>query len=506
MNNLLALNLIILAVIGLFSYLRIKKLKMLLSAETYRGDLVGRKEFFETLIDSVADPIFVKDSQHKWIYGNQAFSRLFGRDSKEYIGKTDHDFFPQKMADAFWATDQQTFDSFKTVETQQQIYVQGEPRIIITKKTPLRAMDGGLLLIGVVRDMTEGIQKNETITNLYELIESSSDLYCFCDLKGKPSFVNRHGIKLGFTNTFDHFRNYFQTGFDLKSMQEKLERSYSWEGEVTLINLITNQPIPYLVKIFYVLDANDKPKSICLVGTDIQIRKETELKMFSASKMASLGEMAGGIAHEINNPLAIISGKAEQIKKLVFKEPLNREKIILGVEKIEETAFRISKIIRGLKSISRSGELDPLKLVSIKEIIEETLDLCRERMQSEGITLIQQVDSSLNLTCRSTEIEQVLINLLNNSTDAVKTQKEPWIKISTQSTRTQITLTVTDSGKGIPKDILERMMDPFFTTKEVGKGTGLGLSISRRIMESHYGMLVYNQESPYTSFSLIFNT
>ena len=499
-------NLIVLAVVSFLFLMRIRKLHFLLEAEKTRGDLASRKDFFETLIDSIADPIFVKNKQHQWIYGNKAFTHILGVPLKEYIGKSDYDIFPKEQADIFWDKDSETLDTMKTTENEEFINSGNETRTVVTKKTPVPGIEGSTVLIGVIRDITESKRQNEIIANLYELIESSSDLYCFCDLSGKPSFINRHGINMGFTTTHEHFRNFFTPGLDTKSLKEKLIASGHWEGEVDLINLKTNEPVPYWLKIFYVNDADEKPKSISLVGTNIQEKRETELRMFLASKMASLGEMAGGIAHEINNPLAIISGKAEQIKKYVRQENLDRDKIYAAVEKIEDTSFRISKIIKGLRSFSRTGEQDPSKETFVKELIDETLDLCRERMISESITLIQESDNTLSINCKPTQIQQVLVNLLNNSIDAVKGHREPWIKISSESIGRQVVLKISDSGQGIDAELKEKIMNPFFTTKEVGKGTGLGLSISKRIMENHGGKLIYMPENPNTTFCLIFNT
>lgn len=410
------------------------------------------------------------------------------------------------MADVFWAKDSETFQTMQMIENEEFIMNGDDKRTIVTKKTPVPGIEGGTVLIGVIRDVTENKRQNELIANLYHLIESSSDLYCFCDLNGKPSFINRHGIKMGFSTGLRHFKDFFTAEVDIETIKQKLAANHLWEGEVDMVNLVTNDPIPYWLKIFYVTDENEKPKSISLVGTNIQERKEAELKIFSASKMASLGEMAGGIAHEINNPLAIISGTAEQVQRYLNQDDIDREKISSGVTKIEETSFRISKIIKSLRSFSRAGELDPSKEVLVKDLIDETLDLCRERLKSEYITLIQEVDNTLKLNCRPTQIQQVMINLLNNSTDAIKGHKEPWIKIRSERVGSEIIITISDSGTGIDSALKGKIMNPFFTTKEVGKGTGLGLPISKRIMENHGGQLLYLPERPNTTFCLVFNT
>ena len=502
----IAVNIFLLLFVSAFFMVKVRKLNLLLESEKVKGELSGKKLFFEQLIDAVADPIFVKNKQHQWIYGNKAFSEILNMDARDYIGKSDYDIFPKEMADVFWAKDNETLEKLKMVENEEFIMVKNEVHTIVTKKTPVPGVEGGTVLIGVIRDITERKRQEQTIANLYKLIESSSDLYVFCELDGNPLFVNRHGFEMGISPELPNYKNIFPKDFDFKPIEQKLKTHHHWEGEVFLVNLHTQENVPYWLKIFHVLDEKKEPKSLSLVGTNIQERKEAELKMFFTSKMASLGEMAGGIAHEINNPLAIISGKAEQIKKYLTTGDMNQEKLIQAVEKIEDTSFRISKIIKGLRSFSRTGEMDPSKVTLVEELVDETLDLCRERMRSENIELILDMQKDLKILGRPTQIQQVLINLLNNSLDAIKQQEERWIKITSETRPHQTVITITDSGKGIPETLREKIMNPFFTTKEVGKGTGLGLSISKRIMEAHNGKLVYNDTNPNTSFSLIFNT
>jgi PAS domain S-box-containing protein len=504
MNWFISCN-VILLLIAAFFFLKTRQLIFSLKAEKIKTELAARKEFFEVLLNSTPDPIFVKNKKHQWIYGNEAFTKIIGMGVGEYIGKSDFDIFPKEMADVFWAKDNETLDHLKVTENEEFIMVEGKVRTILTKKTPVTLNDQ-TILVGVIRDITERKNYEEQIRNLYSLIESSSDLYCLCDLSGKPEFINHHGQALGYSTSLLHFKNFFSDLFNIQEVEVSLKKNNSWEGEAQLINLVSKESIPYWIKIFYSLDEKEEQKTLALVATNIRERKESELRLLLASKMASLGEMAGSIAHEINNPLAIISGKAEQIKKNIKRGNLDVDKILASVDKIEDTSFRISKIIRGLRTFSRSEELDPMKEVSVHEVIKETLDLCRERIKSENINLKTDVDPTLTLQCRPTQIEQVIINLLNNSLDAIKDQEEKWITIETAKTSESLSITITDSGNGIPMHLLDKIMTPFFTTKEIGKGTGLGLSISKGIMESHQGTLRYNEKSPNTSFSLVFNT
>jgi len=225
-----------------------------------------------------------------------------------------------------------------------------------------------------------------------------------------------------------------------------------------------------------------------------------------ASKMAALGEMAGGIAHEINNPLSIILCKAsiliEEVKTIKTEPPEMRQKIIDDALKIQSTSVRISKIIKGLKTISRNADEDPMEKVMISQIVNDSLELCSDKFTENSILHeINYGDCAVAvIEGRPAQLSQVLINLLNNSIDALDPLSEKWIKLELSTTANGVKIIVTDSGQGISKMIVDKLMQPFFTTKGAGKGTGLGLSISKGIIEKHQGKFYYNPDSPHTQF------
>lgn len=228
---------------------------------------------------------------------------------------------------------------------------------------------------------------------------------------------------------------------------------------------------------------------------------EQQIRAASASKMASLGEMAAGIAHEINNPLAIISGNAQQLKDMVESGDFERSGMAELADKVDQTALRISKIIRSLRFFARDGQDDPFEEASACEIVADTLEFCRQRFLSHSIDLrVQEIPLSLILECRAVQIGQVLLNLLNNAHDAIESLPDRWIELAVEDLGAEIRISVMDSGSGISSNIRNRILEPFFTTKDVGKGTGLGLSISKGIMESHHGRIYVDNDSPHTKF------
>lgn len=243
--------------------------------------------------------------------------------------------------------------------------------------------------------------------------------------------------------------------------------------------------------------------ALYLLGFALSAREADQAVVINAAKMSSLGEMSAGVAHEINNPLLIIQALSEQISRepQAGSDPAE----VLGghrgrAEKIRAHVERIARIVRGLKDFSRSGDRDPLTEVELSRIFEAVMNLCAERFKTTGVELRLELPERERVRAREVQIEQVLVNLLNNSYDAVRPLPEKWVRLSARVEADTIEISVTDSGPGIRPEIREKIMQPFFTTKEIGKGTGLGLSLSQGIIEEHGGRLFYDASEKNTCF------
>ncbi len=232
-------------------------------------------------------------------------------------------------------------------------------------------------------------------------------------------------------------------------------------------------------------------------------RKEREqLAMLAqASKMATLGELSAGVAHEINNPVSTISLISEIIKRLSRTGKLSPEELATQLARLDLCLKRISKIVSELQAFSRDATQDGFLQASIKTIVEETLGLCQARLMRSRIKLqVDEIDPTWSIECRESQISQVLLNLLSNAHDAVHGTEKAWIALSVKELGEHFEISVTDSGHGIPESIAQKVMKPFFTTKPLGKGTGLGLSISSNIMIDHHGELRVDTTSANTRF------
>jgi len=230
--------------------------------------------------------------------------------------------------------------------------------------------------------------------------------------------------------------------------------------------------------------------------------EEERLKAIQASKLAMLGEMAAGIAHEINNPLSIIELFAYTLQgALDGGDAATAREAIAG---IRAAASRAGKIVQGLSRFSRESQREPRADVEIDAIVTEAIGLCRARLAGDAIALTVDVSTRARVEGHAIELTQVLVNLLNNARDAARGAEPGWIRITAHDVADAplVEIAVEDSGPPLPADARDRIFRPFFTTKKVGEGTGLGLSISRSIVERHGGTLDLDAAAPCTRFAL----
>ncbi len=240
-------------------------------------------------------------------------------------------------------------------------------------------------------------------------------------------------------------------------------------------------------------------RRVLLVTTsDITKRLETEQHLIQASKMATLGEMATGVAHELNQPLAVIKTASRFfIKKVRNREPIPEPILATLSEEIDSHVDRATRIINHMREFGRKADrqMDPIQ---VNAVIRKSLDIFSQQLKVRGIDVVLDLSEPLPLVrADANRLEQVFINLLINARDAIeakveasahlKGEKKIFLTTSPQNGSVQIE--VRDTGLGIPRTVISKIFEPFFTTKEVGKGTGIGLSISYQIIQEFGGSI-----------------
>lgn len=215
-------------------------------------------------------------------------------------------------------------------------------------------------------------------------------------------------------------------------------------------------------------------------------------ELFLNEKLASIGELAAGVGHEINNPLAIVKGYLEMTKREVVKDKITNKKILDSISKQEDAIERIIEIVDSLRTFARM-DTDLHEVLNLHHLIEKTKVLTCNMMEKEGINIHVDLDAESSMVKGNTgRFQQILMILLTNAKDAIQDCDSPTITIKSQSTPNEIIISVGDNGDGIPDAIKNRIFDAFFTTKSTGQGTGIGLGLLAKVVAEMKGSVKFD--------------
>ena len=324
----------------------------------------------------------------------------------------------------------------------------------------------------------------------------------FCEISGY-SEIELIGKTHKIVNSGYHQPQFFE------NLWATISSGQTWSGEIC--NRKKNGEIYWVsTTIVPFVGEDGKPEEYLSIRheiTELKSAQKTILeqneKLVASSRLSAIGEMAAAITHEINNPLSVILGRVEMLKSML-QDPEQHEvkELIRIADTIEVTGYRIEKIVKSMRAMShQQSDREPFERVMISEIIEDALNWCQNRFHDHGVRLIkpEQINKT-RVECRSYQIVQVLVNLMNNAYDAIQSLDEKWIRLDISENPEELIIEITDSGKGIPTDVQNKMFDPFYSTKKVQYGTGLGLSISKSLLIQNGGNLHYDNKSQHTKF------
>lgn len=237
------------------------------------------------------------------------------------------------------------------------------------------------------------------------------------------------------------------------------------------------------ISFYPILNKDTSIQAIVCLAKDVTTLKETEQRIQQTEKLVAVGQLAAGVAHEINNPLGVILCHTDIIKE----NNRNDEETFNDISTIERHAENCKRIVADLLDFSRTGESQiKRQLESVNEAIESVLSMVRQQFRKNLITLVCNLDNTIpRCLMDSRRIQQVLVNLIMNSVHAIGNKGK--LSISTRVENNQVLIEIEDDGPGISKEVLDKIFDPFFSTKEPGQGTGLGLSVSYGIIREHDG-------------------
>lgn len=298
-----------------------------------------------------------------------------------------------------------------------------------------------------------------------------------------------------FEQIFSAFENLFNSAGTLKESKVGVRRK---NGRSITVNLDAQTML--LEKKYLLLTLHDISEI-----EKLHKQKENSIQQLShLSKLADLGCIAAGVAHEVNNPLATVMLCIETTEYMLQEQKDIPEKVFEQFHMVKRSIQRISTLTQRMATLAREDKLT-FKKANIKKIVEDLKQLYTQRFCASNIDLIEEIAGDFEVTCDSGKIEQVVINILNNAVYALKEKTvDRKVKISLKEIDDKVCLEIWNNGTPIPKDVQKRIFAPFFTSKPIGQGTGLGLPISYRIMQSHGGDLKFYSSEEGTVFILEF--
>lgn len=464
-------------------------------------------EILTPLLENIDATIAILDQKYRIIYTNKVH---YGFKKEEIIGKSFVPFWEPPERERIMACYDRAFRGELAPPEEAMVKSPtGEISYWENHYIPVKTKDGSFYCMNISRDVTAAKDNQKNSAMVEALSNNMHDVVLLVDHNYKIKYANR--IEEDWQGQQWIGKSIFQSSHpdSIARMKKALETAYKTgepqDVEVTAINKDYNKTLSYTNRVNYIKNTEPPEYFISSINITERLNLKTTLEkqkqqLMWSSKLASLGEMSAGVAHEINNPLAVILGRISQAIRLLDKG--NIEEMRPKLESIKSSSQRIAEIVQGLRNYSRDAQNDSFIRSSVKKITTDTLALCNERFKHHGVDVIlDHLNGDFNVDCRPTQISQVLLNLLSNAFDAIEHHDRRWVRIQTARTKNGMAhFSVTDSGKGIPEDYKEKVMDPFFTTKPLGKGTGLGLSISAGIVKNHQGKFFINDDCANTSF------
>jgi histidine kinase len=481
----------------------------------------------DAIIDGISDTLMLLDARtYKILEVNQAFLTSYGLCREEVLGKrcyeiTHHLSMPCHQANSHCPCPLEDCVKTGSLSYAEHVHQNHEGKTLYFEITtyPLQDTSGQVSrIIHLSRDITlrkylenevkKSEEKYRTVFNSIPNpvfvvdVKNMEILDCNDSVTAVYGFRKEELVTTSFLNLFEEGeRERYVSELKTYNILNQLQQ-LTKEGKKIFVNIHIS-PSEYL------------GREVLLVTTsDITERLMAEQQLIQASKMTTLGEMATGVAHELNQPLSVIkTASSYLIKKVNRKEGIEDGILKTLAEEIDSQVDRASKVIEHMRDFGRKSEISRER-VNVNEALNRALEIFHQQLKLREIEVIKELQEDLPaLLADSNRLEQVFINLLINARDAIE---EKWeqadhkgetkrISLKTRTKDGMIIIEVKDTGTGIPESILDKIFDPFFTTKEVGKGTGLGLSISYSIVQNYHGTIkAETQEGVGSNFIILF--
>ena len=511
----------------------------LLRAET---ELAHERDLLRILLDNIPDCIYFKDAQGRFIRVNKAQSLLLGiKDEKEAIGRTDFDFFDPQHAEKAHADEQEIVQTGRPLVSQlEHVNTPEFPRWLTATKVPIKDESGQVRgIVGVARDITdwkeavESLEKSEeSFRLLFAAIPHAVwvyDIRTLEFLEFNETAIRHYGY------TPDGFRQIPLTGIHPPEENERLLQALASPEPAKALSgewkHLTSDGRVLEVEVGARLLEFRGRRAVMAVVQDVTERKRLEAELHQAQRLESVGQLAAGIAHEINTPIQyvgdnlrfirdsfasgmVVVTQYEQLRQAAEAGSVSPAMLAVLAQAIEDADMsylneeipkaaaqsldgvdRVATIVRAMKEFAHPGRKEKAA-ADLNQALANTLIVARNELK-----YVADVETEFGelppVVCHIAEMNQVFLNLLINAAHAIAevvkdTEKRGRITVRTRREGDQAVIAISDTGCGIPDSIRAKVFDPFFTTKPVGRGTGQGLAIARSIVaEKHGGSLAF---------------
>ena len=461
----------------------------------------------KAILENIPDLLWIKDVNGVYISCNKRFEDFFGAKEKDIINKTDYDFVDKKLADFFKEHDIEAMNSKKPLSNFEEIPFanDGHKEYLQTIKSKVIDSNGNIIgILGIGRDLTELKNKElkliEQQKELESIFNTTKDGLAIVDMQTNFIKVNKAYCEITGLSEEELLQT---SSLALMGDQNKEEIVKDSIDKIIAEGFRDNIERIYLTKngkIDITLSASLMPdkKHILLSMKDV-----TKNKLFEEqSKLAAMGEMIGNIAHQWRQPLSVITTISSNIKLRSEYEQLEDYDIESDMDIIMQQAQYLSKTIDDFMNFIRNTK-DAQKL-SLKDTIEKTLSILHSAMVNNSTNIIIDLKDDICIDGYENELIQSFINIINNSKDAIKEyvkNDEKLIFINTIKEDSSLIITIKDNGGGIPDNIIHRIFEPYFTTKNKNVGTGIGLSMTYKMIteRNNASIDVYNEEYTYNN-------
>jgi two-component system NtrC family sensor kinase len=482
-------------------------LRDITARKEFERNLKGSEERLRNLFERVRHGLFISSREGKFLDCNQALLDMLGYATKEeflnidiahdlYVNPEVRKVFQEKIEQEGYAKDMEV--EFKKKN--------GERMTVLLTGHPIRNESGKIVgYEGINLDITERKRIEDELREANEffmnLIESSVDGIIAADMKGNIFIFNKGsealtGYKAEEVIGKIHITQIYPEGIAKEVMRKLRSTEYGGMGRLlpTQFNVVNKagEEIPIHLSAALIYDGSGNEVASVGIFTDLRPRivmekklQETHLQLVSSEKLASLGKLAAGIAHEINNPLGgILIYASLMMEDLTQEDPRRGD-----LERIVQEASRCKEIVKSLLQFARQTE-PKMEPTDINRAITDGLFFLENQALFHNIKIVKKLDPFLPLVRgNGSQLKQVFMNILVNAAEAMVESGTLTIATSLSPDRKTVFVEFTDTGEGIAEENLTRIFDPFFTTKDVGKGTGLGLSTSYGIVEDHGGKI-----------------